>query len=52
LITDLETTDRPNRKIIGPAFISLIARKILEREDSFDDIPEEVLNDLIRRLEE
>lgn len=38
-------------KIMAPAIISLIVRTVLERKDSFDDIPEEVLNDLIRRFE-
>lgn len=38
-------------KITGPAIVSLIARTALEQKDSFDDIPEGVLNDLIRRFE-
>lgn len=38
-------------KVTAPAIISLIVRTVLERKDSFDDIPEEVLNDLIRRFE-
>jgi hypothetical protein len=38
-------------KVTVPAIISLIVRTVIERKDSFDDIPEEVLNDLIRRFE-
>jgi hypothetical protein len=38
-------------KVTGPAVVSLIVRTALECEDSFDDIPEEILNDLIGRLE-
>lgn len=38
-------------KMNSSAIVSLIVRTALKSEDSSDDIPEEVLNDLIERLE-
>jgi hypothetical protein len=39
------------RKITPAAAVSLIVRTILERNDSFDNIPEDILKDLKKRLE-
>jgi hypothetical protein len=45
-----DSLDSNKGKFIG--LISLLTRTALEAEDSFDDIPEDVLKDLIRRYEE
>jgi hypothetical protein len=48
----LRVNDPIRFKLTGLELVSIILRTALESEDSFEEIPEDVLKDLIRRIEE
>jgi hypothetical protein len=49
---ELRVSDSIRFRLTGLQVVSIILRTALESEDSFEDLPEEVLKDLIRRFEE